>query len=627
MLSFIFSVVPFISSFTLIFTLCFTFTYNHNLIPSYLNPSKIPKSQINAHIQKLKGSYRLGSVVPFDIEGELDEDDDKAERFHPTRSKGGPLISDKIIRTIFSFGLTLSFHLVVLILLELVGESDESKTRVFLFQLVIDSLILLLTFVQPYLIIGSVLFQQLIPTSSTPNLRKTLAVVLMLLWFFALHKFGTLSQSFSPELNLSSSRSLIERKINEVSIAGITIMAILSGIGSASTPYELFSLRKVLSIIFKSRVATPTNRKTVTEMDLNNLAQSYNHTNLLINKRKSQLNSLLVKEGGTIYNLKGYTSSDNILHNTNTNSLNPPLQHPASSSTASLGGFMHKVQSFASLSSLGMGGKENSEEKELTDEIKSLKELNNHIYDDFLKMLDKYRIQQDASSDRKLVNLLLKWFNLGFGLYCVYRIFNVLVLKFFFYLFTSSQDISDNESGTPPADTDALAITLAKIILSFTSFPISETQMTYQISFFLSGGLFICSISNVLTTLKSFKKFLPQMGNNMSPTTITWLKHMIISELLGIYVLSTALLIRTNLPQNLSIQVSKILSLTGSMNSVKSARKEVEFIDSWFDKVFGITCIVTLLVLILRNYLDDDLDDEYDEESMIDGTQYSKFAY
>lgn len=98
------------------------------------------------------------------------------------------------------------------------------------------------------------------------------------------------------------------------------------------------------------------------------------------------------------------------------------------------------------------------------------------------------------------------------------------------------------------------------------------------------------------------------------------MKNLVITELLGIYVISTAILIRTNLPTNLSNQISKILSLTGSSasNALLTSAKEVKFIDDWFDKVFGIACASTLIVFAIKLFIDDEGDDIYDEEMMLE---------
>ncbi|CAH2353248.1 hypothetical protein CLIB1423_10S00650 [[Candida] railenensis] len=624
-----FSLIVFILVFAFLFTISYTFTYNHNLIPSYLTPGKIAKSKINKYINEIGYLYHV-TLIPLKIDPEDEEQANSNRSIYNLDSEiigTANKLENTIIKVIFSCGVSASGMLVILILCELI-ELFDSGARLFCFHTVINLLILLLTVVQPYIALSLVIFQKVSPNRSSSKFGLLVFVVLYLAWFYVLHEFGALSSEFIPEsaitegIHLSSSKTLIERKINEVSIAGITIMALLSGVGSMSTPYrQLPSLYKK----FTRGLASTLRRKSkITQSELNNLIQSFNNTQSLIDKRKFQLNKLLVNENGTMYNgssLNYSIGTSNSIVNSDSD-----IHSLHSSKQSKLGGLFNKVQSFASLSALAsIGGKKNSEETELSNEIDSLKTLKNHIYDDFLKLLDKFKVEQDENRNQSLVKLLLKWFDWGFGLYCVYRIFNVILIKLPYQLYFATPSISSDIDEGIAASKDALAITISKIVLSFHSLPITETQLVYQVSFLLSGGLFLCSITHVLTTLRSFKKFIPSFGKYTS-SAMTWLKHLVISELLGIYVMSTALLIRTNLPANLSNQVSKILSLTGSSSSATPKHttvQEVEFIDLWFDKVFAVTCVVTLISLLLRNYLDDDDRDEFDEESMI---ETGKFA-
>ena len=74
---------------------------------------------------------------------------------------------------------------------------------------------------------------------------------------------------------------------------GITILAILSGVGSISTPYKIFEKYKGLE----------PDSKDVNQVDINSTIQYFNNTLSLIAKRKSELNKLQVAAGGTVYNL------------------------------------------------------------------------------------------------------------------------------------------------------------------------------------------------------------------------------------------------------------------------------------------------------------------------------------
>lgn len=559
-----------------LFLASYTLAYNHRLIPAYLLPNSV--GNVNQYIRQLA---REGVSIL-----EVEEADDAPAQVAEYRDVGtGAHVA---VRATFSLGVALSATLVVLILCELVGFFDAAA-RICLFRAVIDGLIVLLTIVQPFLVLCVAVYQHVVPPigRSAGRLLGRLCALVGAYggWFVVLHKCGTLSHSFvaADTATLTASKTVLERKINEVSIAGITVMAMLSGVGSMSTPYRQFpSVYTKMRQLGGDSAAAAYGRhaaRCITPQHLNHLIQSHNHTQQLMHKRMHQLQ---------------------LLHEKNMQ-LQPTLVRPPL--RLKLGGL---VKSFTSLTSLSTRAK--SEEAELTTEIAALSTLRLQIHDDVMKMLQKYARQQDwhSRSWPARVAQCLDW---GFGAYCVYRILNVIVIRLPHLPFRVAL------ASDPSATNDALAITIAKLIRTMTLIPVTETQLVYQISFLLSGGLFLCSISNVVFTLRSFGRFVPSVGTHYSPVSMTWLKHLAVSEFLGIYVMSTALLIRTNLPTNLSQQVSKILSLLGTASS-SDALQEVELIDLWFDQVFAGTCVVTLLVLVIKGYLDEE--EGYDEELMVE---------
>ncbi|KAL7663151.1 Abscisic acid G-protein coupled receptor-like domain-containing protein [[Candida] zeylanoides] len=557
-----------------LFLAAYTLAYNHRLI-AYLSPNSV--SNVNQYIRQLS---REGVSIL-----EVEEADDAPPQVADHRDAGtGAHVA---VRATFSLGVALSTTLVVLILCELMGFFDAAA-RICLFRAVIDGLIVLLTIVQPFLVLCVAVYQHVVPPVGRAA-GRSLGRLCVLVgayggWFVVLHKCGTLSHSFvaADTATSTASRNILERKINEVSITGITVMAVLSGVGSMSTPYRQFPsvYTKMRQLGGDSAAAYGRHAaRRITPQHLNHLIQSHNHTQQLMHKRMHQLQSL---------------------HEKNMQS-QPTLVRPPSSSK--LRGL---VKSFTSLTSLATRAK--SEEAELTTEIAALTTLRSQIHDDVMTMLQKYARQQDWHS-RSWPARVAQWLDWGFGAYCVYRILNVIVIRLPHSPFRVAL------AGDPSATNDALAITIAKLLRTIIQLPVTETQLVYQISFLLSGGLFLCSISNVVFTLRSFGRFVPSVGAHYSPDSMTWLMHLAVSELLGIYVMSTALLIRTNLPTNLSQQVSKILSLSGTASS-SDALQEVELIDLWFDQVFAGTCVVTLLVLVIKGYLDEE--DGYDEESMVE---------
>ncbi|CAI5757905.1 unnamed protein product [Candida verbasci] len=543
--------------------------YNQELIQKYSNNLYIPKHLINNHLKQIANATRLDLIELNIDENTIHEDVKPTVKLAPNNKK------NTIIGILFSISISSSIGLIILMMCEL-GDHFNVDSRLLMFKFTIDILMFLLAIVIPYFIITILLNQDLIPRKSY-QIGSTIG--LFILWSYILHKCGDLTQDYNPRGQ--TSRNLIERKINEVSIVGITILAILSGIGSATTPYKTLPIEHYIN---KSKPETK-----VGEHDINSAIQYYNNTTLLLEKRQQELTKLQFATGGTIYNLPSANNSGNL---------------------APKRGILHKVQSFANLSVA------NTQEEEMETEIKSLTKLRDSLYNDLLKLLKKF---QQQSQNKSTLDLILIYGNYFLTGYCIYRILNVFFIKLPLLYFTKEKIVESAvvEPEEAPSSKDALAITLSKLILSIISVPMSEAQLVNQLSFILSGSLFICSFSNVLRTFQSFNKFF----NPDSEFTKNWLKHLFIAELLGVYVIATALLIRTNLPTNLSNQISKILSLSGSSNGRTTSVEEVVFIDNWFDKIFALSCIITILVIVIEKFLESE-SYSYDEESFIEGSEY-----
>ena len=85
------------------------------------------------------------------------------------------------------------------------------------------------------------------------------------------------------------------------------------------------------------------------------------------------------------------------------------------------------------------------------------------------------------------------------------------------------------------------------------------------------------------------EKGLPISNNNRYNTKKkpSIIKNLIVSELTGIYILATILMIRSNLPFGVSAKLNELLGEKFTVPNV--------VIDVWFDKVFAITCVLTLI--------------------------------
>lgn len=572
--------------FVAVFAWAYFVVFRHDFI-LYADRLSIANNHINIYIHNnVNEKYGLA------VQEVAVDDEDTYERPSAETGPEQSRLARKVVGVLFSLVTALSIELIVLMMCELT-ETLAQQARLVAFQITIDSLIVLITVVVPLLIVSLCTNDNVVPTQSTG--QKSVAVVLYGLWFVALHYCGHLSKSFVPDRALHT-RLLLERKINEVVIGGISTMAVLSGIGCVSTPYKMFWTGWVLK----------SDEKAVTEADLTAAVASYNNTKNLLERRKDDLRRLTVSD---FYNHQN-RSLDVVLRLAR---LDPgPLGRK----------IIHKVLSFASLSSLV----ERLEEEELQAEIDSLLTLSGQLYRDLTTTLHQFCERKERlRSNRKALSRMIWIANVLFAAYCVYRVVNVVFLRLPDRLLRTPEAHRVEEAdlasdGTEPAVRDALAVSLARIINSVFSLPYSDTQLTNQISFVLLAGLFVCSFSNVVLTFRSVGQFLPQFAS-ISDTAKRWLKHLLVAELLAIYVILTALLIRTNLPTNLSNQISRILLLLGSSATfvTKASLKEVEFIDLWFDKVFGFTCIATLIFMAAKGFAErPDTYDAYDEEMFME---------
>ena len=633
--SFLFEALSLLAFFAAFSTWSFKYVFNHDIIRNYAHRKHYPKSQINSIIElKMNRAYNC-KLLHLDTDDENDDEDGAkiptqnaaiSHTYVPFSSplpasestfgdsvnwaKNGHISQNQsfsnssrvhyVVGVLFSTVVTLLCELILLLMIQLFG---SAKLNLVVFRLVIRVLVVLVTLIQPPLVVYLFVnqkkpgFRLKLPAAV---LKTGVTCILCGVWFVILGRFGAIAQ----ELGSNSGKSFLERKTNEIVLAGISITAILSGVGCTLTPIQSFWIDGI------SAAKTLGKASGLEEVQLNELIQSYNLTKMLTRKRQVELNTLLLNNGGKVYNA------------------------PEADTVRLLRGsgrqFLNRVQSFTSISNITGSA---SEEDELTREIALLKGLQGLIYADLSKKLASFlRHKEHAPRARRRLTRCVAICNWLFLLYCIYRIVNVLCVRLPYHYFWSTTDlhretniIDDKESSAAlnKNTKDALAITIAKIIQGlFGYLPMSETQLINQVSFILSGSLFVCSFQNVLVTFKSLGRFLPTHAAAVNANVKTWIKHLIVSEFLAIYVIATALLIRLNLPPEIASLMLKILSLSPHLGTTSQAQmlSEVEFIDTWFDKVFGVSCVVTFLVIAMKLFIENDsiYEGGYDEEMIIE---------
>lgn len=581
--------LPLVAVFVAIYFWTYKYVFNHEIIRNYSHRALLTTNELNALIQECNTKHGL-----FLLSVE-DSGSSPYNSFNNTQSleSGSPkkTATDRVVGGVFASGTALSIELALLMLAQLAGIFPVNLT---LLPILIKLLVVVVALIQPFLVISLYINQNLFPKPSLSSplsvIRTALTLGLWLLWFLVLGWFGKIA----APLGETQGKSFIEEKTNDIVLAGVTITALLSGIGCALTPIRSLWINRQK----KSGLETEKGEFRA----INDLIQSYNATQMLEDKRLRELESVRLQNLGSVYNTPA-----------------PSGLRLMKQSGAQL---FHKVQSFTSLSSFGSL---ESEETELEREIASLTLLKHQVYDDLCSKLQGILRTKRAqlASSRLNFSKYARMFDYSFSVYCIYRITNVLVFKLaFLFLMGSSQ--KPGVSGEATEHTrDALAVTIAKIIQSlFNYFPLSEDQLVHQISFLLSGLLFACSFQNVMITFKTIGRFLPTNTTSINDNIRGWLKNLIVSQLLAVYVIATALLIRSNLPLEAAQQMLNVLSLSSSsgLDTLERMLAEVDFVDAWFDRVFAFTSLVTVVIIGLKLYIDQDngLREDYDEEMMIE---------
>lgn len=589
-MSFLVEVVPLVLFFVALSAWAFKYLFNHDIIRNYLHSLRYPKAQINSVIDRGVSAVCRVRLLHLDVDDEADDETKLglAPELHPIASgTQGFNWLEVVVGGIFSIVITLSCELVFLLMLQLFASVD---VNLWVFRTVITTLVVLVTIVQPLVVIVLYVSHDALLVLDLRALFSVLRVVAMAALWFAWLVLLWFSGSIARVLGPDEQNTFIEEKTNEIVLAGISMTAILSGIGCVSTPIQ----------VFWTASSAKKSAQTL-EASMNELIQSYNSTKMLMRKRQQELNSLLATTGGTVYNIEE--------------------QAELALFKGKGRRILNRVQSFTTLPGLGVSS---SEEDELTSEIAALGELKELIYVDICKGVRK-ALAGEKPARLFLLARAFKVVNTLFSIYCIYRVVNVLVLRLPYHYFWSNNPqgaaIQDGESPALNKNTkDALAITIAKIIQSVGYLPLSETQLINQVSFILSGSLFVCSLQNVLITFKSIGHFLPSSAA-VSASVKSWLKNLLVSECVAIYVVATALLIRSNLPTEAAEQMLRILSLTytGTPKSSDQMLREVEFIDTWFDKVFGLSCLASMVVIAMKRFIENDgIREEYDEEMFIE---------
>ncbi|KAG5360068.1 Golgi pH regulator-like protein [Yarrowia sp. B02] len=438
--------------------------------------------------------------------------------------------SKKRSRITATVGVVLSVLIMELVLAEVCGWFDPATTLSW-WKMIMPVTLAFIVVVVPALQLH-MLFSTLLASQLTVGLITTFYLVS---WLFLFYKLGAQLPLHGDErvLNLFNSdwsnfsRSLLQEVSGRVAFIGVSAIAVLSGFGAVSSPYNAF--------LAKSKYVSPA--------VISRTEAAIDHVSVLLAEKTPQV---------------AITTSQ--------------------SSTSIVSRFMDSMRN----------GKNEQET-----EIEMLGKVKQDLEKELAELQETARLNSIAETTYgKMWNMA----NLVFSLYCVYRLFNVVVINnpYFrranlasFLNFSTPQSVHVTE-------TDALAITLAHMF----SYVYSKTDIesiTRQVSFFLTACLLLGSFSAAYRTINTFKKAFPWLPSHLTNPHVFVL---FLVQVLGTYVIATTVMIRSNLPNEMSSAISTALG----------APLDVGFVETWFDSLFLLVCILTAAALIFVSS-ERDLDD------------------
>ncbi|EME41262.1 hypothetical protein DOTSEDRAFT_36686 [Dothistroma septosporum NZE10] len=230
------------------------------------------------------------------------------------------------------------------------------------------------------------------------------------------------------------------------------------------------------------------------------------------------------------------------------------------------------------------GSKDSQELKALQMEVSGLETMKFTLSNSLSHLRSRYQ-EQERSKTRS--GRVLNIANLIFAVYCAYRIF--------------ATSLSSLRRWWNPSHSFATSDPINNVLALLTTHwdsNLDRAAWSRQISFLLSGIMLLASFNAVLQTFRLFARFAPALLQHAQTSL-----PLIISQIAGTYVISSALLLRSNLPPEVSSVISEALG----------APLEGRFVEGWFESWFLVAVGLTATGVLVGRKVgghDDDWDDD-----------------
>ncbi|KAH8683344.1 Abscisic acid G-protein coupled receptor-domain-containing protein [Tricladium varicosporioides] len=227
-------------------------------------------------------------------------------------------------------------------------------------------------------------------------------------------------------------------------------------------------------------------------------------------------------------------------------------------------GFMTKV-----IGSI-RGSPDTQELKALELEISGLSSMELSLSSSLSLLKSRLATKERASSP--LGKLLWTPASYAFSLYCIYRILTTSLSILRRWLLPSPDSAAFTSSTTDPINR------ILSLLAKHVDPTLDQLAWSRQISFLLSGIILLASFNSVLQTFHMLTKLSPSLLYH-TQTNLA----LIIAQISATYVISSALLLRSNLPSEMKSVVSEALG----------SPLEPGFVERWFDGWFLVASLGT----------------------------------
>ncbi|KAK5677256.1 hypothetical protein LTS10_010445 [Elasticomyces elasticus] len=464
----------------------------------------------------------------------------KTDPFKTTGASGNRRLTSKMLaRLVFATSIGLSAVLVELLLCE-ISDTLHPAARALALRVTLGGLLILSLLITPALelhgFVGSLTGAPSDDASTRQKTKRQMRFIIetalfgsWLLAFWYLPQTSILRSALDKSTTSSDeiggySHAFTQACLERVGIIGIALMASLSGFAAISSLFQTFGVR----------------HRIVSASDILRKEEGLRATESMLEGKQSRLRALQRK-----------MSEPAAAASPSTSSPISPLVNMGRSIAGAFRGASSDVQ----------------EVKALQLEISGLETMRYHLSSSLSSARSQHETQQLSRTAR---GRALAVANTVFACYCAYRILSAS--------FSSIRRFAQPDRSFATAD--PINNFLALLTTHWDS-DLDRAAWSRQISFLLSGVMLLASFNAVLQTFRLFSRFTPML--HFSGAASSTSLPLIISQVAGTYVISSALLLRSNLPEEVGGVISEALG----------APLEARFVEGWFESWFLVAVVVT----------------------------------